>query len=158
MDTIAQAKKFLRANFDKPAGVKCPCCGQHVKLYKRKLNREMAAWLGWLVSASEQAEDGWVDVKASPVRGGDYAKISHWGLIEQKPNDDPKKKQSGIWRPTTKGKDFVSGKLRLPSHVLLFDNREYGWSEKLIHFDEALGRDFVYKEILDTSEDRDDRA
>ncbi|HWY36093.1 MAG TPA: hypothetical protein VNX68_15720, partial [Nitrosopumilaceae archaeon] len=38
--TVEEAKKFLRKNFD--LGVNCPCCGQLVKNWRRKLDSRMA--------------------------------------------------------------------------------------------------------------------
>jgi len=34
--TILEAKQLLKDNFAQ--GIECPCCGQFVKRYKRKLN------------------------------------------------------------------------------------------------------------------------
>ncbi len=108
--TLKQAKDFLRLYAEK--GVRCPCCKQYVKVYRRVLGSQMARWLIWLVRTWEQTdkarygstprfafdrrfEEGtdvgvWVYIRQSPVRGGDYAKLIHWGLVEQKPNEKPR--------------------------------------------------------------------
>ena len=40
MNTIAEAKQYLRKNFKE--GTVCPCCDKYVKAYKRKLNSGIA--------------------------------------------------------------------------------------------------------------------
>ena len=54
METIKEAKEHLRNNFEE--GIDCPCCGQFVKLYKRKLNSGMAATLIRIVKFNGSSE------------------------------------------------------------------------------------------------------
>jgi hypothetical protein len=51
--------------------------------------------------------------------GGDFAKLRHegWELAEQHINTDSRKRTSGIWRITDRGRDFVEGKISIPSHL-----------------------------------------
>lgn len=168
--TLAQATDWLRLRADK--GVRCPCCKQYVKIYKRTLGSQMARWLIWLVRTWEHVDKGsygstprfestrraphgaWVDIRLSPVRGGDYAKLAHWGLVEQKPNDGKKDngakdtKDSGYWRPTYKGIDFVRRRITVPSHVYLYDNVKLKEEERMISIDDALGKKYSYDELM----------
>lgn len=131
-------------------GVECPCCGQFAKIYRRALNSQMACWLIWLVREAERAPEGpgWVDVKRSPVRGGDYAKLVHWGLIEQCPNDNDAKRTSGLWRPTDHGVAFALGRVQVPSHVYIYANKVEGFANKFIGIEDALGARFDYAELM----------
>lgn len=173
--TVAQAKDWLRLRAKK--GARCPCCKQYVKIYRRALGAPMSRWLIWLVRTWEQNdkqlpgvrfafdrrfEEGtsaghWVDIRQSPVRGGDYAKLVHWGLIEQKPNLNEKKngakdtKDSGLWRPTYKGLDFAHGRSKVPSHVHLYDNIKIsvtGAEEPLVTIMQTLGKKYSYSELM----------
>ena len=161
--TIAQAKDWLRLRADK--GARCPCCKQYVKIYKRVLGSQMARWLIWLVRTFEQLPEyaptmlanppaplrkiGWVDIRQSPVRGGDYAKLVHWGLVEQKQNNSEKDtKDSGLWRPTFRGIDFVHRRIMVPSHVYLYDNIKLKEEPRKIMIDDALGKKFSYSELM----------
>lgn len=130
-------------------GVQCPCCDQFCKLYKRKLNSQMAMWLMWLVVEYEN-DVGWVDIRRSPVRGGDYAKLVHWGLIEQmpKPVGDTTRRTSGHWRPTAKGIAFVHLRVTVPEKVHLYANNVVGFSEKHCDIRDALGKKFNYYELM----------
>jgi hypothetical protein len=129
-------------------GTSCPCCGQFAKVYKRKMRSDMAHWLIWLVLKCRDSEDGWADVRQATVRNGDYAKTAHWGLAVQKMNQDTSKKNSGLWRPTDLGVQFVECRLKVPSHVHLYDNSVVGWSDKMVTVVEALGEHFNYQELM----------
>lgn len=146
--TLEAAKNWLRPRARK--GAYCPCCKQYVRIYRRALGSQMARWLIWLVRTWEQADGGdcWVDVKKAPVRGGDYAKLVHWGLCENRVSDDKALRTSGLWRPTHKGIDFAQGRIKVPSHVELYDNAPLGFSHLQISITEALGEGFNYDELM----------
>jgi hypothetical protein len=158
--TVVEAKAWLKAHARK--GVRCPACRQFVKIYRRALGSQMARWLIWLVRTWEQAGlarnrtalDPWIDIRRSPVRGGDYAKLAHWGLIEHKPNTEKKDngakdtRDSGMWRPTFKGLDFVQRRVTVPSHIFLYDNIRIGEETTLITIEQALGKRYSYAELM----------
>jgi len=168
--TVADVKRWLRVHA--PKGAVCPCCKQHVKIYRRALGSQMARWLIWLVRTWEQKQAGvrspvsgqlmhlecnhpWIDVKLSPVRGGDYAKLIHWELVEHKVNEPKQKrpdgsrpKDSGLWRPTFKGIDFVHQRLSVPSHMTLYCNLLLEQSDDLIKIHQALGKKFDYHKLM----------
>lgn len=154
--TLDEARAWLRGRAR--AGARCPCCRQYTKVYKRRLGSHMARWLIWLVQtwklrATESDPNPWIDIKDSPVRGGDYAKTEKWGLIEHKPQEagDSERRHSALWRPTPAGVDFVYGRIRVPSHVYLYDGellrpRDGEIREIAIH--EAIGKRFDYGELM----------
>jgi hypothetical protein len=140
------AKEFLRANYEK--GCRCPACDQHVKLYKRGLNAGMARALILISRGPKIDANGWVDIKSIDVRGGDYAKLRYWELIEQRPNEDQKKKDSGIWRVTQKGLKFISDQIRVPSHAHVYNDRVRGWSDNDVNIRQVLGKAFDYSQLM----------
>lgn len=148
--TLAAARTFVEMNIE--AGVICPCCDEHIKKYKRKLNSGMAAALVWLVGAYRRQGGGWVAVREIAPRhvlkSGEIGKLQHWGLIIPKPNDDPKKRTSGIWGPAPNGVLFADNKIRVPAYVYLISNVVQGWSEETTDVIEALGEDFDYAELM----------
>jgi len=144
--TVDEARVFLNSRFAK--GTRCPCCEQRVQLYARKLPAVAARFVVWLNGRHARGIE-WADVKDCPVRGGDYAKVKHWGLVEQKPNDDPKKKSSGLWRLTARGTAFASNTLAVPTHHLVYNDTSYGTRETTITIEEALnGGGFDYEELM----------
>ena len=128
-------------------GTICPCCGQHAKRYKRKIHSGMARWLIWLVREYAASGGQWVDIKRSPQRGGDYAKLGHWGLIEQAPPDTTHNR-SGMWRPTQKGFDFAHNVIRVPAYVLMYNGQIDGWAPSTVSIRDALGEKFDYLQLM----------
>lgn len=149
METIKEAKAFLKANYVK--GTSCPCCGQNVKLYKRKLNSGMAFVLIHLYK-----NDGWLNVKdylrQNKLRNNhDWTLLKYWRLIEEKPLEEKgKTKSSGVWRITPEGKQFVENKGVTNKHVLIYNTMFRGFSEEYIGISEALGNDFNYQELMNS--------
>lgn len=149
MITIQEAKEFLRENFKK--GIACPCCGQFVKLYKRKLNSGMARTLIYIYNHSKQ---DWLNVKDylranSLPNNHDWTLLHYWGLLQEK-GGDPEHggKTIGEWRVTNKGVDFIRNIISVPSHIEIYNNRLYGYTENYINIIEALGKHFDYKELM----------
>ena len=153
METIVDAKKFLRKNFNK--GCECPCCGQFVKLYNFKLSSSQVVGLIYLYKLDKENPDSFFKVKdieryKEGFGGGSFAKGKHWGLITDELNDDTSKRTSGLWRITERGRKFVEGTIVLPHGVKLYNKKKYGYDKsKLINIKEALGKKFDYKELMD---------
>lgn len=158
--TLRDARAFVLAN--RADGVECPCCTQLCKLYRRKLNSNMAGGLCWLVRTwLSRCQPGYIDEQPHWVylpgdgprwlikTGGQFSVLEHWGLIEHMPNDDVTKRCSGYWRPTELAINFVQRRCAVPSHVFLFNNTVEGWSDKQIDVDEALNNVFDYQELMD---------
>ena len=150
MTTLKQAKNYLRENFDE--GTKCPCCGQFVRLYKRRLNSSMSRALVWISGASQSSKDGWVDVLAKApkwlTKTNQHPTLRWWGLLERMPNDESHKKHSGVWRPTKKGIAFALGETRVPQYIFHYNNKVIGQSDELITISEAFGVKFDYQEMM----------
>lgn len=157
-DTLAQARGHVQKhlNPDRPLeGVKCPCCGQLCKLYKRKLNHAMAKGLIWLVGATTP-RGPFVHISTAPMiqgrpGGGDFGKLAYFDLVEDKPNDDdPSKRCSGFWRPSELGVLFVGMRAAVPAYVWAFNQVVYGAAEQRISILDALGTHFDYEELMST--------
>jgi hypothetical protein len=145
--TLEEAKEWLRGKLDE--GAPCPCCTQFVKVYKRSITSSAARWLIWLVLSYKAMPPGsFVDIKRSDVRGGDYAKLRFWNLIESQPNDDPEKRSSGMWRPTSSGVAFAMNQMTLPKYAHVFDDRVLKHSGAPVAITETLGKKFNYEELM----------
>lgn len=157
--TVREARQVVYARLE--TGSSCPCCGQYARMYRRPLYDKMAAWLIWCVQAYDPEEAPWLHVNEGPVLqnrkgGGDFAKLAHWGLIEEQPRSDDAdhKRSSGYWRPTERGIAFAHGQIEVPSHVFLYDNRVQrqvgvdGFSPDNVSIFAALGKRFDYAELM----------
>lgn len=144
MKTIKEAKEYLHENFQ--AGAKCPVCRQRVHLSPLKLDSTMAAMLCRLSWKREP----WTHVKdliLTPTTGRNFASLKHWGLIAERENDDDKKRNSGYWLITDKGRNFVKAKAYVPRHALLYNRRCWGFSKETTGIRTALGDKFDFQEL-----------
>jgi len=153
--SLEAAKAFVKEKRD--LGVDCPCCGQLCKVYKRTIYAGMAKFLIWLVQEYQRRQQAqllgglWIDIlEGPPQRGGDFAKMAHWDLIEQRANNDDTKRTSRFWRPTQKGIDFVHARIRIPKRMFIFNNKVVGYSQAFFDIRDALGKKFDYKELMES--------
>lgn len=151
--TVDDARRQVeRAAYDKKGG-SCPCCGQQVKVYTRHINSALAQFLIWIVRSYED-NPRWIHIREFPMiqnrrGGGDFAKLVHYGLLEQQPNEEDKSKRtSGYWKPTQKANDFVHKRIRLPEYVQLYDNFVQGFAAKQVDIEHCLGQQFDYSELM----------
>jgi hypothetical protein len=131
--------------------VRCPYCRQTAKVYRRTIHAGMAAQLIRIYKAGLIKLDGWVSVDEIYSHGtsGDYAKLRFWGIIEPKDQRGPDDNASGYWRVTPKGGEFVNAKIRVPTHVLVYNNECIG-VDNTVQMDirVALGTQFSYAQLM----------
>lgn len=145
--TLKAAQQYVQKNL--AGGVRCPCCAQYCKMYRRPLNSQMARFLIWLVREYE-SRPRWIDWRRAPdiLRGGDYAKLQYWGLIESRQTDDPSKRTSGLWRPTKDGIEFAHRRRSVPASVYVYNNQVHEREPRYISIEDALGEHFNYQELM----------
>lgn len=157
MQTIEEAKQYLRDNYKK--GVICPVCTQTVRLWKWKMNSEMAFYLIKLNNLCKKEERFYhikeiysEDNYSGHFSGGHFAKLAHWDLIEEMEKDPERteKRTSGKWIITQKGKDFAENRINVFERVKLFNQKRYGYEGKEITIQQALGNKFNYTELKNT--------
>ena len=156
MDTLQAAKNDLRQGWLTPQGAICDCCHQTVKLYKRKMAGMAVRELIDLFKITDLNNPEFFHrskfIKTVYYSCGDWAKLRHWGLISEKQNEDSSKKSSGEWRITEKGIDFVMGKIKVPSHIYIYNKETYNLvgapESENIGVVEALGNKFNYPELM----------
>jgi len=138
----------MNEQFDMLDGSNCPCCGQLVKIYRRKLYGQMAYQLILLYKMG----GGFHHIKklGNPAAGGgDFAKLRYWGLVVEKPNpNDPSKRTSGYWCITLKGIQFVEGNINLPTHCNIYNGQVKTFSTTLGSIKKALGIKFNYAQLM----------
>jgi predicted transcriptional regulator len=151
-NTLMQVKEFLRKNYSK--GCKCPACGQNVKLYKRKLNSGMALFLIGLYRLSEKTnkethknQDVMKEMNLNTT-SLDYSVLKHFKLIKEDVSEETEKKNSGYWKLTKQGVDFVLNNIQVPQKVHLYNNKVVGYSKEQTKIGQALGSKFNYRELI----------
>jgi len=158
--TIAVAQKMLQEKALK--GAICPCCRQMVKMYEREITSTMAYTLIILHKHFSDFKD-WthlpsflsqMSVLGSAVRGGDFAKLRYWGLLEEKPIEkltDKRKdgsKRVGFYRMTEKGHQFAKGEVKIPKVALVYNGKHFGFAPGEVTIQECLGKEFNYDDLM----------
>lgn len=162
---IEEATKVMKGNiFTKEVmskGCKCPVCNQNVRLQKYTINAETAKCLIDLYKLNKKHPDKiWFhvaeDIKIGISVSGAFAKLRHWGLIEQLPknNTQVNKRTSGMWRITDKGMDFVLNRIKIEKFIKVYNQTFYGYDEEItdknkpITITDAISTKFNYQELL----------
>ena len=149
METITNAKEYLKLNWEK--GVECPCCERFVKVYTKSLNSSVAS----VLIAMYKNGSEWVHVNEEirPRSGGQFSIAKDWGLIEQKEKegeDIEKKRVSGYWRLTVKGRQFVRDEILIPKYIRTLNGEILEFSSDLISIRDSLGKHFNYSEMMNS--------
>ena len=122
-----------------PKGATCPCCGQHVQVYRRNIYKRMAKCILWMVSVYD---GGWIDLKDGPqFRGGDNVKLAYWKLII------PNEEQESLYKPTQIAIEFVANRFSIPKYCYVYDGRVLGFEEERVYLKDCLGHDFDLRDI-----------
>jgi hypothetical protein len=122
----------------------------------------MAATLKWMTTTSTD-HAGYIDMGARAprwaVRGKNYATMKFWGFVEPAPKTKASDKKlsgivtktSGMWRVTEKGRAFIFGELSVPIKAFVYDDRFFGWGDKMTTFKQCFGRKFNYEDVMATN-------
>lgn len=147
--SLRQAKHEINA----AKGSVCPCCGQYVKVYRRKITSAMAYGL---IVLYKQRKQQWThietffkneDVPAS-IRG-DFPKLRFWDLIEKRRGDtDDGNPNNGYYRLTEYGVAFVQGKELAAKYVTIQNNQLLNVGDELVDIKHCLDERFNYKELM----------
>jgi hypothetical protein len=146
--TVITARAHLQEHLEE--GTTCPVCDQYARQYCRNLSSAMAGCLIWLVQRWNANGHRWI----SPMRKAprrfitSYSLAKHWGLIHERPNDNPEVGRSGLWKPTKLGRKFALNQVKVPKYVYLYNNEVLDFSEERINIFEALSTHFNYEELM----------
>lgn len=129
-------------------GVRCPACTQMVKVYRRKLNSNMANVLIRFWCRYGRCWGYGLD--ATNDRTGDLAKCRYWGLIVEERERRPDGGRSGWWQITELGEAFIRQLARVPRYALIFDGSllRLDVADGYTNVTDALGDKFNYNELM----------
>lgn len=143
-ETIQAGRDWLRNQLEK--GANCPLCGQHAKLYRRKLNTGMAVSL---VKMYRINKTDWVHVPTSiGAKSREEGKLRYWNLVEEQAGKGLHGGRAGYWRLTSFGEQFVLGKATIPMYALVYNGRVMDHEGKHITIRDALGTGFNYQDLM----------
>lgn len=150
METIAEGRAFIAEG--KFKGVHCPVCD---KWCKANTYKPMWAQMVGLINLYnlDLREPGPHHIRklGPPDTWSALQKLKHAGLIVADYNDDPKKRTSGSWAITEKGKAFVRGEISIPSGYIVYNDELLGIEEGHITIHDAIKGKFDYEEAMKTT-------
>lgn len=146
--TLGATKDWLRDLVDE--GARCPCCGQHAKVYKRSIHASMAVGLLHMYRAGPAHHPYSLreHVPASLGRG-DVAKLRYWGLLVPAELPTHGSRREGDYMVTRNGLLWLRDALAVPKYVRVYDSERLGepfgepWGIR-----DALGEKFDYEELM----------
>lgn len=154
METIREGKNHLKKHARK--GTTCPCCGQFVKIYKRKIDSGMAQ--GLIAAYKKGADKDFIHVPTALLgvqinsSTSQFSKLRYWDLVEEQVNNDTKKRTSGHWKLTDKGIDFVLRRSSVKKYVYTYNQKivDFGDSDEMedVNIEQCLGNHFNYQELM----------
>jgi hypothetical protein len=156
--TLSYARQWLTAHVQD--GASCPCCTQFAKVYARTITSSMAYALVMIYKRPvTEGESEYFHVpdylsrvcKLGPTtRGGDWAKLVAWGLLEEREGvRDDGSSRTGFYKITDLGKSVARGEVAVPKHALIYNGTLLRLDDtKSVTISEALGKKFDYSELM----------
>jgi hypothetical protein len=133
-------------------GTHCKACEQFAKVYRRPLYDEQAIALIELV-IQWKLTGRWIHITDLKQRGGDFAKLQHFGLIAPLPNVKPtKKRTAGYWKPTALGVEFAHNRRRIHSAIFMYNKQclSTDGDSPMVNIKDVLPDSFDYEKIWET--------
>ena len=129
---------------------RCPTCKRTAKVYHRTINSGQARSL---ITMYNIAGDDWVHLPTQlSARSREEGKLRYWGLVEEQQTVREDGGRAGYWRLTPLGVKFVRNRVKVPSHVWVYNAECVGVDrEHEISIIDALGNDFNYFELIHDS-------
>lgn len=142
-ETLATVREEIRTLMAVGEAVTCPCCAQNAKVYSRPINAAMVAALDVVAKSAGGLNNRKIVAAMGRSDGASQiSKLAHWGLVEQDREHN--------WCVTSKGRLFLSGRIKIPARILIYNNLFLGFDER-DHVDvmDVAGVDFSLADVLD---------
>lgn len=134
--SLIVAQDWTRERVDE--GVRCPCCGQFAKVYRRKIHRTIARSLVAMYAEFRRTGNPWVHVATTIGPACEVGKARYWGLVVEETTLRPDGGRSGWWQLTDEGIAFVHGMHTVPKYARIYDGRCLGLSGQLVSIRDCL--------------------
>ncbi len=139
--TLQEARDAVKAG--RSAGIVCPCCDQLVKVYRRKLNLQMARALYWMSRTPAGHYQDMTEAPADIIRNREYSRLALWMLAEPEPGRNHVGSKRGRWRLTHEGRLFVDGVIRVPEAVYVLNGKVVDVSRETVKITDVKGFHFM---------------
>ncbi len=165
LTTAADVITYVNQQLATDKAFPCPVCTGTVNRYQRPPDAKAVRWLiFYYLYAKAHPTEKWVHQSLAVARhgqvGGDWARLRHWNLIEECPQDANTKQRggrtSGFWRITKTGIEWVEGKITIPRYIQTCMGHFEGFvtKQKKPHFisvQEALANKFDHQKLMSST-------
>jgi hypothetical protein len=130
-------------------GVRCPCCQQFAKIYRRQINAGMAISL---IRMFRRGGLEWMHIPTTiSARSREEGKLAYWGLLEEATEPREDGGRAGYWRVTVKGAAFITRGLRVPKYAKIYDGQLLELeADEMVNIRDCLGKKFELDELMRT--------
>ena len=151
--SLAEARKHVEEKRFNPEGVKCPCCSQKAKAWKKALISTAVADLIRLVKLAGSGPMHIDDFTLTP-KDRNFSQLKLWGLVKTV-SDVKGKRSSGVWQATTRGQLFAQNMVQVQSHVVTYNNELIKFDGPNVYAKDVLGTKFNFEKLWDDQYDLD---
>ena len=167
LQTIEEAKEYIRIGSKSNKGVICPCCEQFVKVYKRKITSAAAKALMLLIQETVRLNKFTNELVYSEVHiqdffagiglratAMDYIQLERFGLIQKVPDDRTEKekkeiKNVGLYFVTDRGYKFATNQIAIEKYHYVLNNKSIGVSKvDKVRVYECLKEKHTYADLM----------
>lgn len=145
-EPLADVRTWLQDRLEQ--GVPCPCCDQLAKVYRRRVNSGMARGL---IRFFQRHRTDWGHQPSVPGLarlGGEWARLTYWGLIEEAGEKRDDGGRAGWWRITEAGEAYLRG-AQLPRYAHIYNGRCLNVDGEGVTISDALGAPFDLAALLE---------
>jgi len=146
-ETLDAARRRLFTDID--IGMRCPCCGQFAKRYRRAFNCGQVISLINIYKHGMRSQFEWVYIPRLSAKSREEGKIAYWGLLEEAQEQRDDGGRAGWWRVTPKGEDFLIRGLRIPKHAYVYDAKCFGFdTSQMVTVSDCLRNKFDLADLM----------
>lgn len=143
--TLTEAKDWLRAQL--PKGARCPCCNQHVQVYRRPMYGTLARAL--IACYLAGGTDRYVHSSdlGITLRGGEMGKLAYFQLVVEERAQRPDGGRTGYWRVTPLGADWLFGRRKVSKYAWVYDGQVRGYDGPMVSVADVLDEPFDLRSL-----------
>jgi len=146
---LGEARDWLRDRVED--GASCPCCRQFAKVYKRKINHSAVRGLVAIYAQRNNENGGYAHLPSLGLGrlGGEAARLSYWGLIEEERVEREDGGRAGWWRITPQGIDWLHSRIAVPTYARIYDGRLLGLTGAPWRVKDAVKEHFDLRDLME---------
>jgi hypothetical protein len=141
-------------------GATCPCCRQHAKVYRRKVNASMVRALAAIYKRGGTRRFVQVnELRSDGLQYPEHSKLAYWDLIEAETSRRDDGGRSGFWRVTAAGESFLHGHTRIAKYALIYNATKLRLDDSTtVSVTDVTGDAFDLRELMGEPVDVGDQA